>query len=119
MFRPSSKPSIDVPSVCRELTPYGSLSHQRCPHTAPVAAVPRVAVRPLARTHRDAVLLCDHNNNALGWGAVNLDSMYRVRVLQTAAEAAAVAASGAEPALSYPDIVASALLSRASCLRVI
>lgn len=58
---------------------------------------------------RDAVLLCDHNDNPLGWGAVNLDSMYRVRVLQTAAEAAAASGRGAEVTLSFADIVAGAL----------
>ena len=37
----------------------------------------------------DMVLLCDHNAQPMGFGAFNSDSMYRVRLLQTAAEAAA------------------------------
>lgn len=62
------------------------------------------SLSPSVPRNSDAVLLCDHNNNTLGWGAVNMDSMYRVRVLQTAAEAA----GSPDATLSFPDIVASA-----------
>lgn len=49
-------------------------------------AIDRVVGRPQPKTG-DSVIVQDHNENTIGWGLFNSVSMFRVRLMETEAEA--------------------------------